>query len=55
MVNEAFDKDKRIKDWRNMYTFERNGKKYIPLCRIEKIYHETPKAYLVFSNQWIPK
>ncbi|TES96005.1 MAG: hypothetical protein E3J90_08895 [Promethearchaeota archaeon] len=55
MIIEAYAKDKSIKDWRNQYTFERNGKKYIPLCRIEKINHETEKAYLVFFDQWIPK
>jgi len=55
MVNEAYDKDKSIKDWRNRYTLERNGKKYVPLCRNEKINHETEKAYLVFFDQWIPK
>ena len=55
MVNEAYTKDKKIKDWRNQNTLKRNGKVYVPLCRIEKINHETPDAYLVYFNQWIPK
>jgi len=64
LVNEAHTKDKSINDWRNQYTFKdwrdqntlkRNGKIYVPICRIEKINHETPKAYLVYFNQWIPK
>ena len=55
LKSKAFTKDKSIKDWRNQNTIERNGKKYVPLCRIEKINHETPKAYLVFFDQWIPK
>ena len=54
-VNEAYTNDKRIKEWRKQNTFGRNGKKYIPLCRTEKINHETPKAYLVFFDQWISK
>ncbi len=55
MIIEAYAKIKNIKEWRDRNTFEKNGKKYIPLCRLNKIYDETPKAYLVWSNQWIPK
>lgn len=55
MIIDAYTKGKKIEEWRDRYTFEKNGKKYIPLCRINKIYHETPRAYLVWSNQWIPK
>ncbi len=52
MIIKAYNKDKSIKDWRDQNTFERNGKKYVPICGIKKIYHETPKAYLVWSNQY---
>ena len=55
MVKEAYTKDKKIKDWREQNTFERYGKKYVPLCRIEKINRETDDAYLVYYNEWIPK
>ena len=55
MIIEAYTKKKKIEEWRDRCTFEKNGKKYIPLCRIKKIYRETPKAYLIWSNQWIPK
>ena len=44
-----------LKDWRNQNTLKLNGKVYVPLCRIEKINHENPDAYLVYYNQWIPK
>jgi len=55
MLIEAYSKDKSFKDWRNQNTIERNGKKYVPLCRLQKINHETPNAYLVFFDEWIPK
>ncbi|KKM10986.1 hypothetical protein LCGC14_1721550 [marine sediment metagenome] len=55
MIIEDYTKVKKIKEWRDRNTFEKNGKKYIPLCTLHKIYDETPKAYLVWSNQWIPK
>ena len=55
MIIEAYAKGKNIKEWRDRNTFEKNGRKYIPLCRLNKIYHEAPKAYLVWSGQWIPK
>ncbi len=55
MIIEASTKGIKIKEWRDRNTFEKDGKKYIPLCRLNKIYHETLKAYLVWSDQWIPK
>ncbi len=55
MIIEAYTKGIKIKEWRDRNIFKKNGKKYIPLCRMNKIYHKTPKAYLVWSNQWIPK
>ena len=53
-IYEAKSKKDKIEDWRNQNTFERYGKTYIPLCRIDKINHETPKAYLIYLG-WIPK
>ncbi len=44
LIIEAYAKIQNIKEWRDRNTFEKNGKKYIPLCRNNKIYHETPKA-----------
>ena len=49
------DKKKSFEDWRDKNIIRRNGKKYIPLCRIEKINHETPKAYIIYFDQPIPK
>ena len=55
MIIEASTKGIKIKEWRDRNTFEKDGKKHIPLCRLNKIYHETLKGYLVWSDQWIPK
>ncbi|HEC39602.1 hypothetical protein LCGC14_0498230 [marine sediment metagenome] len=55
MIVEASIRISSFKDWRVRNTLKRNGKTYIPLCRIQKIYHETPKAYLIYFNHWIPK
>lgn len=45
-------------NWRTKYSFEQNGRKYIPICKIEKVYKETKKAYLTYDKLgtfWIPK
>ncbi len=64
LVIEAQTKDKSNNDWRNQYSFKdwrdqntlkRNGKIYVPICRIKKIHYETPNAYRVYNDQWIPK
>jgi len=54
-IIEAYTKNKKIEEWRNRNILDLNGKKYVPLCKLEKIYHETPDAYLIFSKQWIAK
>ena len=55
MIIEDYTKAKNIKEWRDRNTFEKDGKKYIPICGLNKIYDETPKAYLIWFEQWIPK
>ncbi len=47
-----------IKNWRKQYSFQKDGRKYIPICRTEKIYKEKSNAYLTydkFGAFWIPK
>ena len=55
MLIEASTRDKKLEEWKDRNTIERNGKKYIPLCGIDKIYDSTPKAYQIWDAQWIPK
>jgi len=52
---KAYNTIEKLKEWKDCKSFEKFGKKYIPVCGLNKIYHETPKAYLVWSNQWVPR